>query len=69
MGDPLHHATVAHEGVGVVIDDRVPGPVEGGGKRPFRKRHADRVAEALAQRPRRGFYAEIQFTFRVTRGM
>ena len=49
--DAFHHAAVAHEDVGVVIDDRVVGAVELGGEQALGERHADRVRDALAEGP------------------
>ena len=48
--DALHQAAVAHEHVGVVVDDREPGPVVALREQLLGQRHADRVGEALAQR-------------------
>ena len=51
MRNALHQAAVADEHVGPVIDDRVPGAVEACGQQSLRERHADRVGEALPERP------------------
>ncbi len=67
MGNTLHHAAIADEHVGVMIDDGVAGPVERGGQRALRQRHAHRVGESLAQRPRGGLDPEMQLTLRVAR--
>ena len=50
VADPLHQAAVAAEDVGVVIDDLV---AELRGQHALGERHADRVADALAERPGR----------------
>ena len=56
-GDALHHAAVAAEGKGVVIDDGEIRLVEDGGEVRFSNRHADCHAHAGAQRPCRSFHA------------
>ena len=57
VGDTFHHAAVAHEHIGVVIDDVVAGLVEFMRQQLFGQRHADRVGDALAQRPGGGLNA------------
>ena len=58
MRDAFHQAAVAEKHVGVVIDDRSAGTIERRGEMRFRERHADRVREPLAERPRGGLDAE-----------
>ena len=48
--DPLHQAAVADENICAMVDDRVAGAVEFRSQQLFRKRHADRVGESLAER-------------------
>ncbi len=65
MRNAFHHAAVAHEGVGVVVDDIVSRTVE------LRRRflgdsHPDRVSDT-AQRTGGGFHACGVADFRVTR--
>ena len=55
VADALHQAAVAGDDVGVVVDQLV---AEAGGQVALGQRHADRVGEALAQRPGRGLDAE-----------
>ncbi len=55
VADALHQAAVAGDDVGVVVDQLV---AEAGGEMALGQRHADRVGEALAQRPGRGLDAE-----------
>src|SRR5262249_42209599 len=53
----LHHVAVAAEDIDVVIDQRQIRPIESLREPALRHRHADAVAAALAQRPRRGLDA------------
>ena len=69
MRDALHHAAIADERIGMVIDDGVARPIEGGRERALRKRHADRIREALAERAGGGFDAEVQLALRMSRGL
>ena len=55
--DPFHHAAVAHEYVGAVIDDVEAGSVELGGQRALGDREPDGVGEPLAQRTGGGLHA------------
>ena len=50
VADPLHQAAVAAEHIGVVVDELV---AELGAEMPLGERHADRIADALAERPGR----------------
>ena len=52
--DAFHQAAIAEEYPGVVVDDRMPRPVELAGKQGFTQRHADRIGQPLAERPGRG---------------
>ncbi len=65
----LHHAAIAHEHIGVMIDDGVAGPVEGGRQRALGQRHSDRIGKSLAQWPRGGLDAEMHFALRVPRSL
>ena len=65
--DAFHHATVAEEHVGAVIDDDVTASIEFGGEQPLRKRHADRVRDPLPQRTGRRFHAGRHVVFRMPR--
>ncbi len=51
--DALHEAAVAAKRIGVVVDDVVARSIECGGKDSLRECHADRIGEALAERPGR----------------
>ena len=48
LRDPLHQAAVADQGIGVMIDQILS---EHRFEMPLRDRHADGIAEALAERP------------------
>ncbi|SAQ13517.1 Uncharacterised protein [Raoultella ornithinolytica] len=65
--DPFHHAAVAHEGVGEVVNDIVARTVELRGQRFFRDSHAHGVSNTLTQRAGGGFYASGVAHFRVAR--
>ena len=65
--DAFHHAAVAEEGVGVVVDDGVPVAVEFGGEQLLGERHADRVADALPERAGGCFDARRVADFGVAR--
>ena len=67
--DALHHAAVAQEHIGVVVDDGVAGAVEGRGERALRERHADGIGKSLAQRSRRGLDPEMHFALRMAGGL
>ena len=67
MADALHHATVAEEDVGAVVDDGEAFSVEFGGEHLFGERHADAVGDALTERARRRFHARRHVHFGVTR--
>ena len=54
LADAFHQVAVGGEHVGAVIDDLA---AEHGGEMPLGDRHADRVGEALAERPGRGLDA------------
>ena len=61
VADAFHQAAVAHEHIGVVVDDRVLDiavlAVELLGQQLFGQRHAHGVGDALAQRAGGGFHA------------
>jgi hypothetical protein len=67
VGNAFHHAAIAQEHVGVVVDDVVAGTVELRAQHFFgqRETHGWR---ALAQRAGGGFDARGVAEFRVTRG-
>ncbi len=67
MGDTFHQAAVAHEGVGVVVDDVVTRLVELLGHGLLGDRHADGIGDALTQRTGSGFNARRVTVLRVTR--
>ncbi len=69
MRNAFHQATVADECVGIVIDDVKAGFVELGGEQLFRQRHADRIAQALAERTGGGFDTRRHVHFRMSRGL
>ena len=64
----FHQATVADEGVGVVVDDVVARLVEFSRQQLLRQGHADGVGDALAQRAGGRFHAWRDIDFRVARG-
>jgi len=68
MGNAFHHAAVAEEGVGVVVDHRVAVAVELGGQDLLRQRHAHRIGDALAERTGGGLDAGGVAVLRVARG-
>ncbi len=65
----FHHAAVAHEGVGEVIDDVVSWTVKLRRQRFFRDSHTDCVSDPLAQRAGGGFHACGVADFRVARSL
>ena len=67
MRDAFHHAAVAHEGVGEVVDDVVARTVELRRRGLLGDSHPDRVSDT-AQRTGGGFHACGVADFRVTRG-
>ena len=67
VADAFHQATVAHEDVGVVVDDLVAGAVELLREQLFSQRHADGVGHALAQRAGGGLDAGGVADFGVAR--
>jgi hypothetical protein len=67
--DAFHQATVAGEGVGVVVDDGVAGFVEFSGQQRFGQRHAHGIAQALTQRAGGRFHARGDAHFGVARGL
>ena len=69
VADAFHQAAVAHEDVGVVVDDRVAFAVELLGQQLFSQRHADRIGQALAERAGGGFDAGRHIHFRVAGGL
>ena len=52
--DALHHAAVADEDIGVVIDDVEARAIELAGEKLFGESHADRIGETLPERDRIG---------------
>ena len=69
MGDALHHAAVAQDAVGVVVDHREAFAVELGGQMLFRHGHADRICDALTQRAGGGFNADGVAILRMAGGL
>ncbi|CAK6470916.1 hypothetical protein PSEG_05568 [Pseudomonas sp. Nvir] len=63
----FHHAAVAHESVGEVVNDIVARTVELRGQRFFRDSHAHGVGNPLAQRAGGGFHTGGVADFRVAR--
>ena len=57
LRDAFHQIAIAAKGVGVMIDDLVPGPVVARREPRFRNRQADAVGETLAQRSGGYFHA------------
>ena len=64
--DAFHQAAVAAEEIGVVIDDRRVGAIEVRRERALRERHADRVRDALAERPRGRLDADVDLALGMT---
>jgi len=56
--DAFHHATVAHEDPGTMVDDLVAGLVEFVSQQLFRHRHTDGIGDALTQRAGSGLNAK-----------
>ena len=67
MRDSLHHATVAQEYIGVMVDDLMSRAVEGSGEGALRHGHAHRVANALAERTGGRLDAKMHFALRMAR--
>ena len=65
--DAFHQAAVAEEHPGAVVDHVVAGAVEFGSEQLFRKRHANRIGEALAERTRGRFHARRDADLRMPR--
>ncbi|MNQ60098.1 hypothetical protein D3C85_743670 [compost metagenome] len=68
MADAFHHAAVAEEGVGEVVDDGVARTVELRAQHLLGDGETDRVGNALAQRASGGLDARGVAVFRVARG-
>lgn len=66
MGDTFHQAAVAHEGVGVMVDDVVTRLVELLGHGLLGDRHAHGIGDALTQRASGGLDARGITVLRVT---
>ena len=66
MGNALHHAAVAEEYIGAMIDDRVARAIEGRRERPLRESHAERICKALPERPGGGLDAQVHIALRMT---
>lgn len=49
MGDPFHHATIPHKGIGIMINDLMTGTVKLGGEGFFSDRHPHGICNALPQ--------------------
>jgi hypothetical protein len=68
VADAFHQATIAHEHIGVVVDDGVAGLIELCGQQFFGQRHAHCVGDALTQRAGGGFNARGDAHFGVAGG-
>ena len=68
VGNAFHQAAIAQEGVGVVINNIVTRAVELLRQGFLRQRKADRIGNALPERPRGGFNARCITVLRVARG-
>ena len=66
--DALHQIAIGREEVGVVIDDRLAGPIEQGRELRFGDRHADGIPGTLTERSRRGFDTGCDAVLRMSRG-
>ena len=67
VADAFHHAAVAKEAIGAVVDDFKSVAVEFRGEHLFGKRHADGVGNALTERTGRGFHPRRNADFGVAR--
>ena len=67
MGNAFHETAIAHEGIGVVVDDVVAVAIELRSQQRFAERHADRIGNALAQWPGRGLHPRRDADLRVAR--
>ncbi len=63
----FHQAAVTDKDIGLMVDDRDPGPIEFNGEQFFRERHADSVGKALPQRSGGGLNAWREPMLRMTR--
>ena len=68
MGNAFHHAAIAQEHIGLVIDDVVAGTVELRRQDFFRQGETHGIGQALAQRAGGGFHTRGVAEFRVARG-
>ena len=66
MADAFHHAAVAQEAVGAVVDDVKAFAVEFGREHLFGKRHADGIGDALPERTGGGLHARGHAHFGMT---
>ncbi|MDT4854007.1 hypothetical protein FQZ97_882930 [compost metagenome] len=69
VADAFHHATVAQEGVGVVVDDGQVLAVELGGQQLLGQREAHGIGDALTQRAGGGLDAGGDVDFGVAGGL
>src|ERR1039457_4797821 len=67
LRDAFHQVAVTADRIRVVIDDLVPGPVEARGEPRLGDRHADAIAEALAEWAGCHFDAHSMPALRVSR--
>ena len=65
--NPLHQIAVRRDDVDAVIDERVARPVVALGQKALGDRHADRVAEPLAERPGRRLHTRRVTDLRMSR--
>jgi len=69
VGNPLHHATITQENVGIVIDDIMSGTIKLRRQRLLCQRHANTIGNTLAQRPGGSFDTGGIAVFRMARGL
>ena len=69
VADAFHQAPVAHQHIGVVVDDGVAFAVELRGQQFLGQRHAHRVADALAQRAGGGLHTGRDADLGMTGGL
>ena len=67
VGDALHHAAIAKENIGMVIDNHMFATIELGRQDFFGKRHANTVGDPLSERTCCGFDARGITVFGMSR--
>ena len=68
VADALHHAAVAQEHIGTVVDHGEAFTVKLGGEHLFGQRHTDAIGDALTERPGRRFHVRRHTNLRMSRG-